>query len=248
MIFGLFDASGDGINRALTAHPFPSDCCMNCLFQLLLATNIAHCPFPIFLIVGVPFWASGLSLRAPWDDFPALLVGLDLWLDSDPRDSSPRISHLDNRAIPFLDGSKHGRRQLSRVRTGHGLAALCEANDPRRRLPGNKCFDVIGPSLQRGRLLLFPVVALIDSYDPGAAAARVVEHRFGDFEPHPKPLQARRYGPANVVKLPGRGSLKLRLEPLFDPVVSLTVAGGGEHVIVADDARHGRDDLPGLAR
>jgi hypothetical protein len=52
------------------------------------------------------------------------------------------------------------------------------------------CKDVSGPGIERGALLCRPIMALIDANDPGATAADMVQHRFGDFEPHAETLQA----------------------------------------------------------
>ncbi len=74
----------------------------------------------------------------------------------------------------------------------------------------------------------------------------MVEHRFGDFEPHPKPLQTGRDTPAKIVELPRLGGLHLRLKPFLGAIIADTVTSGSEHEIIADDPRHGFDGAPCL--
>lgn len=66
------------------------------------------------------------------------------------------------------------------------------------------------PGFEGGALLTLPIVPLVDSGDSAFRAADVVEHRFGHFEAHAKPLQARRDGSTNVMQGPPLGMLPLQ--------------------------------------
>jgi hypothetical protein len=56
------------------------------------------------------------------------------------------------------------------------------------------------PGVERGALLGCPIVPLVRAGDAAAAAADVVRHRFGHFEPDAKTLQSGCDGPAQIVQ------------------------------------------------
>ena len=60
------------------------------------------------------------------------------------------------------------------------------------------------PVIQGLPLFLFPIVALVDSGHSGPRAAYVVQHGFGDFEPHPETLKIGRERAPQIVEAPRR--------------------------------------------
>ena len=61
------------------------------------------------------------------------------------------------------------------------------------------CEHVSRPCVERSALLGCPIVALVHAGDAAAAAADVVQHRFGYFEPNAYVLQAGGDGSAQIV-------------------------------------------------
>jgi hypothetical protein len=62
--------------------------------------------------------------------------------------------------------------------------AISNSTFHRRKNVGRTC-------LERGALLRRPVVPLVHACDAATAAGNVVQHRFGNFEPHAEALQTR---------------------------------------------------------
>jgi hypothetical protein len=57
---------------------------------------------------------------------------------------------------------------------------------------GARLEHVRGPCVDRGTLLVCPVVTLVNAGDPTTASADMIQDCFGNFEPHAKALQTRR--------------------------------------------------------
>ena len=63
--------------------------------------------------------------------------------------------------------------------------------------------DMIIPEVERLPLLGLPVMPLIDTGDPGARPADMIQHRFGDFKANAQPLKSGSERSAKIMQPPG---------------------------------------------